>query len=330
MPPGETPLEQAPDNSKGDLLITAPLSTSDNGDEHDNNTSDDNHGEDQEQCAICLVEYEAGDEISWSHNKSCTHAFHRECIIDWLISHDECPCCRHNYLSLCDDDDDNNVVEGGATAPAAAVEEGQNRTRAPVPVPLLRDQGDQLVRGLQMLYEFSRAPSFPSHALLGTPNDGADLSARRNEQMDTPIEDASGQVDQNEQMSPDIQANAVDIETGMAPPALERVEAEESETLVEDETQTAITAAPEQAVDTNSSELNEESGGNVVHLHDVLPVASSEPSENAEQIVTESVESATSAGPSEVLMPIVQPELGQAEGEINNRNPNEQERSADE
>jgi hypothetical protein len=328
MSPGESPLEQAPDNSKGDLLITAPSPASDEGDENDNNTNDD-HGEDHEQCAICLVEYEAGDEISWSHNKSCTHAFHRECIIDWLISHDECPCCRHNYLSLCDDDDDNNVVEGGGAAGAAA-EEGRNRTRAPVPVPLLRDQGDQLVRGLQMLYEFSRVPSFPSHALLGTPNDGANLAVRRNEQVDSPVEDASGQVEQNGQMSPDRQANAADVETGMASPAVERAEAEESEMLVQDETQTAITAAPEQAVDANSSELNEGSGGSVVHVPDVLPVASSGPSANAEQRVTESVEDATSAGRSEVLMRIVQPELGQAEGEINNRNPNEGETAADE
>jgi hypothetical protein len=254
VPHGESPMEQAPDGSKGDLMITAPPSTSDMGDENDTNTNDDNHGEDQEQCTICLVEYEAGDEISWSHNKRCTHAFHRECIIDWLISHDECPCCRHNYLSLCDDDD-NNVVEGGASG--AAVEEGRNRTRAPVPAPVSRDQGDQLARGLHMLYEFSRVPGFPSHALLGTPNDSANLDVGRNEQVVTPIEDALGTVEENEEISPDGQAGAADVESGMASPGLGRAEAEESETLVQDETQTAISNAAEEAADASSSELNE-------------------------------------------------------------------------
>jgi hypothetical protein len=318
MPHGESPLEQAPDGSKGDLLISAPPSTSDKGDEHDNNTNDDNnHGEDQEQCAICLVEYEAGDEISWSHNKSCTHAFHRECIIDWLISHDECPCCRHNYLSLSDDDDD-NVVEGGASG-AVAAEEGRNRTRALVPAPVPRDQGDQLARGLQMLYEFSRVPAFPSHALLGTPNDGANLVVGRNEQVDTPVEDALDTVEQNGQTSPDGQAGAVDLETGMVSPA------EESETLVYNETQTAISVAPEQAVEAISSGLNEGSGGSVVHIPDVPAVASSEPSESIEQRVTEPAELAASMGQSEAsmhnLQRLVPPELGQAAGEIDNPNP---------
>ena len=315
MPHGESPMEQAPDGSKGDLMITAPPSTSDMGDENDNNTNDDNNN--QEQCAICLVEYEAGDEISWSHNKSCTHAFHRECIIDWLISHDECPCCRHNYLSLCDDDDD-NVVEGD-TSGAVAAEEGRNRTRALVPAPVHRDQGDQLARGLQMLYEFSRVPRFPSHALLGTPNDSANLDVGRNQQMNTPLEDALSTVEENEQISPDGQAGVVDLETERVSPA------EESETLVYDGTQTAISVAPEQAVEAISSGLNEGSGGIVVHIPNVPAVASSEPSESVERSVTESVELAASMGQSEAPMHssqcLVQPELGQAAEEIDNSNP---------
>jgi hypothetical protein len=254
MPPGESPLEQDADCSKGDLLITAP-SASDQGDKNGNDTNDNNNEEDQEQCAICLVEYEAGDEISWSHNKSCNHAFHRECIIDWLISHDECPCCRHNYLSFGDDDDD-NVVGGGGAA-----EEGRNRARAPVPAPLVRDQGDQLVRSLQLLYEFSRVPGFPRHTLLGTSSNGGNSGVGRDEQVDTPVEDAPGTVEHNGQISPDGHADATDVETGIASPALERVEAEESDIMVHGEIQSAISVAPEQAVDASSSELNEGSGG---------------------------------------------------------------------
>jgi hypothetical protein len=323
MPHGESPLEQAPDGSKGDLLITAPPSTSDMGDKNDTNTNDDNHGDDQEQCAICLVEYEAGDEISWSHNKSCTHAFHRECIIDWLISHDECPCCRHNYLSLCEDDDDDNAGEGGAAATSAA-EEGRNRTRVFVPTPVPRDQGGHLARGLQMLYEFSRVPSFPSHALLGSPNDTGNSGIGRNEQVDTPVEDAPGIIQQNGRISPDGQAGAAHVESGMTSPA------EESETLVHDETQTAISVAPEQAVDASSSELNEGSGGSVVLVPDMPPVAFSGTSGSAEHRVSSGpVELETSACPQSEA-PMHYSQVGQADGGINNPIPNEEETSAGE
>lgn len=261
-------------------MITAPSSfTSDNKDDEngENNTNEDTNGEDedQEQCAICLVEYEAGDEISWSHNKSCNHAFHRECIIDWLISHDECPCCRHNYLSLCDDDDEdgNVVVEGGgggggsSVAAAVAAEEGRNRVR---PLPVVRDQGDQLVRGLHLLYEFSRVPGFPSHALLGSPNNSRNYGVGRNARLDTPAEDAP---------SASVAQIVPDIEIGMVSPVLERAVAEESETMVQDETQTTISVAPEQGVDASSSKLNAGSCGNGVRIPDVPPMDSSEPSE---------------------------------------------------
>ena len=39
-----------------------------------------------------------GDEIAWSHNEECLHAFHVNCIIEWLIDNDECPMCRSNYI----------------------------------------------------------------------------------------------------------------------------------------------------------------------------------------------------------------------------------------
>ena len=49
-------------------------------------------------CAICLQDLEDGDEICWSHNPECFHAFHSKCIESWLIQKDECPCCRKNYM----------------------------------------------------------------------------------------------------------------------------------------------------------------------------------------------------------------------------------------
>merc|ERR1712232_1174409 len=36
-------------------------------------------------CNICLEEYKIGDEIAWSKNELCHHAFHKSCIIEWLI-----------------------------------------------------------------------------------------------------------------------------------------------------------------------------------------------------------------------------------------------------
>lgn len=50
------------------------------------------------QCAICLETFKDGDEISSSHNNDCNHGFHRECIFEWLLKHDDCPFCRRMYL----------------------------------------------------------------------------------------------------------------------------------------------------------------------------------------------------------------------------------------
>mmetsp|Transcript_8307 Transcript_8307/g.10237 ORF Transcript_8307/g.10237 Transcript_8307/m.10237 type:complete len:196 (-) Transcript_8307:82-669(-) len=50
-------------------------------------------------CDICLGEFKDGDNISSSHNMNCEHHFHKDCIIEWLIRHDTCPCCRRKYLT---------------------------------------------------------------------------------------------------------------------------------------------------------------------------------------------------------------------------------------
>lgn len=51
-------------------------------------------------CAICLGDYDVGDQVVWSSNQECPHAFHQECIIDWLIKMQPatpCPCCRQEF-----------------------------------------------------------------------------------------------------------------------------------------------------------------------------------------------------------------------------------------
>jgi len=49
-------------------------------------------------CPICLSEFKIGEEICWPSNKTCVHAFHKDCMTGWLMKNDECPCCRKGYL----------------------------------------------------------------------------------------------------------------------------------------------------------------------------------------------------------------------------------------
>ena len=76
-------------------------------------TSDDDDSSNENRCSICLTEYADGEEISLSHNRLCKHLFHTSCISEWLLTHDECPCCRNEYLSFSD-------VEASAGVRAAA------------------------------------------------------------------------------------------------------------------------------------------------------------------------------------------------------------------
>ncbi|XP_027942229.1 RING-H2 finger protein ATL80 [Vigna unguiculata] len=52
-------------------------------------------------CAICLSEFAAGDEIRVL--PQCGHGFHVSCIDAWLRSHSSCPSCRQILVvSRCD------------------------------------------------------------------------------------------------------------------------------------------------------------------------------------------------------------------------------------
>ena len=55
-------------------------------------------------CPICMETYEVGDDIAWSKNEGCCHAFHLDCISVWLMENDDCPMCRRDFF-----EDDNNV-----------------------------------------------------------------------------------------------------------------------------------------------------------------------------------------------------------------------------
>ncbi len=57
---------------------------------------------DENVCTVCLSEFEPGDELAWSKDLRCNHCFHAECLIPWLLKHEECPYCRTPML---EDDD---------------------------------------------------------------------------------------------------------------------------------------------------------------------------------------------------------------------------------
>ena len=74
-------------------------------------------------CPICLDEFQKGDRISCSFNRRCHHKFHHNCILDWLVNDDTCPCCRQSFLEFFDDaqaNDDTKTMD----AAAAVVGEG--------------------------------------------------------------------------------------------------------------------------------------------------------------------------------------------------------------
>lgn len=56
------------------------------------------------QCAICLGNYCVQDPVVWSSNPDCSHAFHEDCLVDWLVHSKQdgtpCPCCRQSFTDL--------------------------------------------------------------------------------------------------------------------------------------------------------------------------------------------------------------------------------------
>ena len=55
-------------------------------------------------CAVCLASYEQGDDVVWSKNENCSHAFHEGCVTAWLTGpkmqvSNPCPCCRCIFVN---------------------------------------------------------------------------------------------------------------------------------------------------------------------------------------------------------------------------------------
>ncbi len=100
------------------------------------------------QCAICLCDYEEGDTIVTSCDRSCPHAFHRECIVEWLVRMQEgtpCPCCRRTFVEL----DEYNPRSGRRGAGHAAVAQNSNDGGARYPVEAERQQREARRRRIE-------------------------------------------------------------------------------------------------------------------------------------------------------------------------------------
>ena len=63
----------------------------------------DGFDDDEDVCPICLDNFEVGDIVMWSrHNHgSCSHVFHEDCLLQWLLEQreNECPTCRACFIA---------------------------------------------------------------------------------------------------------------------------------------------------------------------------------------------------------------------------------------
>ena len=99
------------------------------------------HDYDEAVCPICLEPYKEGDEICWSSNDDCPHSFHLDCMMKWLMTHDNCPLCRADYLNLKKEEED----ETGSADPAINTEEN---TRSGVGSSRDLEEGEQSNEGV--------------------------------------------------------------------------------------------------------------------------------------------------------------------------------------
>jgi hypothetical protein len=148
------------------VIIRAEDNLASSGDNGHDKDGDEHAASEGETCAICLVDYQDGDEVCWSRNSSCGHAFHRDCIIEWLLTgtHDYCPICRRSYLSFSSEDG-----SGLDTA-----NEARNENEMP-PELVFRAEESQLGRGLRLFSQFANesppSPPQPSLSLRSASSD---------------------------------------------------------------------------------------------------------------------------------------------------------------
>lgn len=104
---------------KSDLILPMTDAINKNGD-GDTDSIDEDDGS-FPTCTICFSHYQEGDAICWSNNPDCSHMFHKDCIEEWLMRADECPCCRLDYMmQKPSEEEDGDSIAPSCEAPTTA------------------------------------------------------------------------------------------------------------------------------------------------------------------------------------------------------------------
>ena len=97
-------------------------------------TPESNNNDNCDVCAICCCEYGVNEELCWSQDPRCVHVFHKSCMDEWIVDHDECPFCASTWNAVTDDTTHRNVSDdveqGRANLDARANQSQPPRTRA--------------------------------------------------------------------------------------------------------------------------------------------------------------------------------------------------------
>lgn len=85
-------------NPKNDIIIEEGVPEKSIVDQVFASVSGANDEESARICSICLEEYQVDEEVCWSKNPECFHCFHKNCLVDWLLTDKSCPNCRRSYV----------------------------------------------------------------------------------------------------------------------------------------------------------------------------------------------------------------------------------------
>lgn len=84
-----------PAHAQDTLTSTSTCSTA-----QDSETSPNDPSGTLQPCHICLEKFQVDDTVAWSNVSKCRHTFHKACIEEWMMKHEDCPCCRAETLHL--------------------------------------------------------------------------------------------------------------------------------------------------------------------------------------------------------------------------------------
>ena len=84
----------------------------------------DGFDDDEDVCPICLDNFEVGDVVMWSRHGSCSHVFHEDCLLQWLLEQreNECPTCRACFIADMDADSTSSSTDTADTSDNSIIE----------------------------------------------------------------------------------------------------------------------------------------------------------------------------------------------------------------